>query len=303
MAQFFPQLTKQTLDSMNEGEKRLAQRLAASLEDDCLVWHDIPISKGRYYPDFIILHPSRGLLLLEVKDWKLSTLEKIDKSNVSLWIDNSPTTRKHPLEQARQYIHEVVNRLSRDSTLCQTTGAYKGKLIVPYGRGAVFTKISRKQIKTVIPDDQCENVLPDHLVIYKDEMTGSADAKRFQERLWGMFDYQFGESLTPDQINRIRWYLYPEVRINDASRGDLFDTDEEDPPDRIETMDLQQEQLARSFGEGHRVIHGVAGSGKTLILGCRCLYLTQAMNKPILVLCFNITLSQVKDRYLRHGVR
>ena len=34
-------------------------------------------------------------------------------------------------------------------------------------------------------------------------------------------------------------------------------------------MDLQQEQLARSLGDGHRVIHGVAGSGKTLILGYR----------------------------------
>ncbi len=37
-------------------------------------------------------------------------------------------------------------------------------------------------------------------------------------------------------------------------------------------MDIQQEQLARSLGDGHRVIHGVAGSGKTLILGYRCLH-------------------------------
>ena len=33
-----------------------------------------------------------------------------------------------------------------------------------------------------------------------------------------------------------------------------------------------QEQLARSMGEGHRVIHGVAGSGKTMILGYRAQY-------------------------------
>ena len=38
-------------------------------------------------------------------------------------------------------------------------------------------------------------------------------------------------------------------------------------PDIVRVMDLQQEQLARSMGEGHRVIHGVAGSGKTMILG------------------------------------
>jgi len=55
-------------------------------------------------------------------------------------------------------------------------------------------------------------------------------------------------------------------------------------------MDLQQEQLARSLGEGHRVIHGVAGSGKTMILGYRAEYLAKACtsaSKPILILCFN----------------
>jgi prolyl-tRNA editing enzyme YbaK/EbsC (Cys-tRNA(Pro) deacylase) len=49
-------------------------------------------------------------------------------------------------------------------------------------------------------------------------------------------------------------------------------------------MDLKQEQLARSMGEGHRIIHGVAGSGKTMILGYRINYLAQALQKPILVL-------------------
>ena len=62
-------------------------------------------------------------------------------------------------------------------------------------------------------------------------------------------------------------------------------------PDLLKVMDMQQEQLARSLGEGHRVIHGVAGSGKTLILGYRCLYLAKVLHKPILVLCFNITLA------------
>jgi len=58
----------------------------------------------------------------------------------------------------------------------------------------------------------------------------------------------------------------------------------------MRVMDLQQEQLARSLGDGHRVIHGVAGSGKTMILGYRAEYLAKAhtaASKPILVLCYN----------------
>ncbi|STI82993.1 DNA helicase II [Escherichia coli] len=31
---------------------------------------------------------------------------------------------------------------------------------------------------------------------------------------------------------------------------------------QIKIMDIQQEILARNIGDGHRVIHGVAGSGK-----------------------------------------
>ncbi|MCU7936508.1 MAG: NERD domain-containing protein [Candidatus Thiodiazotropha sp. (ex Dulcina madagascariensis)] len=298
MAEIIPPLNKQTLGRMTAGEKRLARRLAALLEDDYLVWYDIPIGKRRRYPDFIILHPSRGLLFLEVKDWKPSTLKTISKSDVTLLTDSGLVTKPHPLEQARQYAYRVVDQLSRDPLLRQTSAAYKGNLIMPYGWGVVFTHITRKQIDRAIPEAVREALLPDHLMIYQDEMTESAEAEAFQARLWGMFNYQFGGALTLPQIDRIRWHLFPEIRIDDGGQAGLFAEDANDSlnigetlPDIVKIMDIQQEQLARSLGEGHRVIHGVAGSGKTLILGYRCLHLAQALNKPILVLCFNITLA------------
>ncbi|MES9899493.1 MAG: 3'-5' exonuclease [Sedimenticola sp.] len=283
---------------MTSGEKRLARRLQDLLEDDYLVWYDIPIGRKRRYPDFIILHPSRGLLFLEVKDWKRSSIKTISKKDVSLQTNTGLVTKPHPLEQARQYTYAVVDMLSRDPLLRQRSEAYKGNLIMPYGWGVVFTNITRKQIEKAIPEDRREGLLPDHLMIYQDEMTESADAEKFQEQLWGMFNYQFGGALTLPQIDRIRWHLFPEIRIDDTGQADLFGVDEDDSataeralPDIIKIMDIQQEQLARSLGEGHRVIHGVAGSGKTLILGYRCLHLAQALNKPILVLCFNVTLA------------
>ncbi len=282
---------------MTAGEKRVARRLEALLEDDYLVWYDIPVGKKRRYPDFIILHPSRGLLFLEVKDWKSKTLKNITKTDVTLLTNNGLVTKPHPLEQARQYTYSVVTMLSRDPQLCQASKAYRGNLIVPWGWGVVFTNISREQIEKAIPEDNREILLPDHLVMYQDDITDKADAEKFQEQLWGMFHYQFGSTLTLPQIDRIRWHLFPEIRIDDVGQSDLFSDDEAPSmdektlPDIVKIMDVQQEQLARSLGDGHRVIHGVAGSGKTLILGCRCLYLAQATSKPILVLCFNITLA------------
>ncbi len=295
MAEIIPPLNRQTLGRMTAGEKRVARRLRDLLEDDYLVWYDIPIGKQRRYPDFIILHPGRGLLFLEVKDWKPDTLKKISKSDVTLLTNAGLVTRPHPLEQVRQYTYGVIDTLAKDPRLRHASGAYQGNLLMPYGWGVVFTNITRRQIEKAIPDDRRESLLPDHLMIYKDEITESADAETFQERLWGMFNYQFGDTLSLPQIDRIRWHLFPEIRIDDNPTADLFaepeDSVEQTLPDIIKIMDIQQEQLARSLGEGHRVIHGVAGSGKTLILGYRCLHLSQVVNKPILVLCFNITLA------------
>ena len=78
MAEIIPPLNRQTLSRMTSGEKRLARRLESLLENDYLVWYDIPVGRKRRYPDFIILHPLRGLLFLEVKDWKPETLKKIN---------------------------------------------------------------------------------------------------------------------------------------------------------------------------------------------------------------------------------
>jgi Nuclease-related domain. len=76
MAEIIPGLTRQVLSRMTSGEKRFAQRIKELLEDDYLCWYDIPIGRKQRYPDFILLHPGRGLLFLEVKDWKLATIKK-----------------------------------------------------------------------------------------------------------------------------------------------------------------------------------------------------------------------------------
>jgi superfamily I DNA and RNA helicase len=53
-------------------------------------------------------------------------------------------------------------------------------------------------------------------------------------------------------------------------------------------LDQEQEHLAREMGEGHRLIFGVAGSGKTVLLIARARILAQRHpDWKILLLCFN----------------
>ena len=274
------------------GERRFAFRLEHLLEDDYWCFYDIPVGKRRRYPDFIILHPRRGLLFLEVKDWKLKSIQRIDHQSVDLETSGGLQTRANPIEQARQGAYQTIDMLRCDPDLREKRGEYKGNLICPYGYGVVLTNITRKQIQCVAKDDASERVLPGHLLICHDEMREDTNPEAFQERLWGMFNYQFDRALTLPEPDRIRWHLYPEIRIYNL---ELFPPPEAPEsvsvPDIVKVMDLQQEQLARGLGEGHRVIHGVAGSGKTLILGYRSEVLADILAKPILVLCFNITLA------------
>lgn len=301
MAQLIPHLNT-CLSRMTPGEKRLARRLEALLDDDYLCWYDIPVGRKNRYPDFIILHPARGLLFLEVKDWKPENIIKISKHRVELLTNNGKVNASNPIEQVRQCAYQVITMLQSDSQLVAEDGDYKGKLKFPYGYGVVFTHINQSQLMS----PEAMAVLPDHMVLCKDEIPDKGDPEAFQQQLWDMFNYTFNQKLSLPDIERIRWHLFPELRIESTQTDLFFEVEEEDSspeiahivPDLIKVMDLQQEQLARNLGEGHRVIHGVAGSGKTMILGFRAFQLAQTMSKPILVLCFNISLAA----HLRHYV-
>ena len=292
MAVLIPALSTCT-GRMTGGERRLAQRLEQKLEDDYLLWYDVPVGPKQSHPDFVVLHPRRGLLILEVKDWKLSTIQSATPQYFEILPEGQLKVVINPVAQARHCAIQVVNALSRDPQLVQGPGPYEGKLAFPWGYGVVLANITRKQFETSGLDQAIEP----HLVICQDEMTEHVEEEAFQQRLWEMFPHAFRGALSMPQIDRVRWIMFPEMRVQ--TQGSLFnDQDNEaDLPDVMKVMDLQQEQLARSLGDGHRVIHGVAGSGKTMILGYRAEYLAKAQPspKPILVLCFNEPLAVKLD--------
>lgn len=130
---------------MTSGERRLAQRLEDKLDEDYFLWYDVPIGEKRLHPDFIILHPNRGLIVLEVKDWKLDTIRNIAPDRVTILTKGREKQVKHPLEQARNYALTIASKLEEDPFLRQVDGRYQGNLAFPYSYGVVFTNITRKQ--------------------------------------------------------------------------------------------------------------------------------------------------------------
>ncbi|MBA2079080.1 3'-5' exonuclease [Rhodanobacter sp. PCA2] len=282
------------LPRMTGGEKRVSERLEQKLEDDYLLWYDVPIGLKQRQPDFVVFHPRRGLLVLEVKDWKADTIRQADKTQFTLVTERGLAKETNPLLQARAYALEIGVVLERDPALRQPEGSrHAGKLVMPWAWGVVLANITRRQFD----EGELGAVIPAHLVLCRDELYETVDAEAFQERLWAMFPQVFPVALTLPQIDRVRWHLFPEIRVEPGSgQFGLFAAEGKDAraleiPELVKVMDAQQEQLARSLGDEHRVIHGVAGSGKTMILGFRAMQLARAMSRPILVLCYNKTLA------------
>lgn len=300
MAKLIPAFSS-VASKMTAGERRFAQRLESHLEDDYLCWYGVPVGSRALHPDFLILNPRRGLLVLEVKDWKVDTIRSMDRVSATLLIEGRQKQTSNPLEQAKQYAYGVKDLLERDPALVSEPGsAFQGRLAFPWGYGVVLTNISRK----TFTETGLSDVIPPERVICQDEMVEVVEAEAFQRRLWAMFGASFRCLLALPQIERIRWHLFPEVRISQGTFDLGTKAEVSSIPDIVRVMDLQQEQLARSLGEGHRVIHGVAGSGKTMILGYRALHLAKIMTKPVLVLCFNVALAaRLEHMVLEQGLQ
>jgi hypothetical protein len=273
---------------MTRGERRTAERLEDKLDADYLLWYDVPVGPRYQHPDFVVMHPRRGILILEVKDWRLSTLIQANKQTWDIHTDTGPKTVPNPLEQARQYAHQVVDALERDPQLVQPGGRHQGKLAFPWSYGVVLPNITRAQFDKA----ELHHALEPHRVVCQDEMLESVEPEALQSRLWDMFPFLVGGVMSLPQLARVRWIMFPEVRV--PVQGALFEAQaggdaDAELPSLMRVMDLQQEQLARSLGDGHRVIHGVAGSGKTMLLGYRAEHLAKAATdaKPVLILCYN----------------
>ena len=307
MAQF-PQGYRQIEQRCTAGERRVLQQLKQCLDDTHLVWHNAPIGPRARQPDFVVLGPGMGVLLLEVKDWRCSTVVRATRDAVELRTERGPVTDHHPLRQARDYAMELVDLVQRDPALVHDDGPRRGRLVFPYGWGAVLSGMRRSEVAQRPGFDA---VFPPAQTLLRDDLDDSVDPDTFQQRLRGLFTVHYPHTLTAAQRDRIRWHLFPELRLNadpvaadpahTAHTAHAADTEAAPVPDLLQVMDLPQEQIARRLGSGHRVVHGVAGSGKTMVLVLRAQLLAAAATAehPVLVLCYNRALADRLDMLIR----
>ncbi|MBL0385268.1 NERD domain-containing protein [Tumebacillus sp. ITR2] len=280
--------------SATAGERTLFQTLKQDLPEDYLVYFEPEISGKR--PDFVIIGPDLGILVLEVKDYTKNTLYQLNREEWTLHTSGGDVQKvKSPLLQARQYAFHLADQLKKDKDLVQLEGKYHGHLKFPFGFGTVFTRLKQEDF---IRHDLYSLIDP-HLVLCRDEIDLDDEdysQEHLVEKLQGMMPvfYRRSERLSEAEIQAIRYHLFPEVRIS-AEHGEPVRYQDQWllSLHNIKTMDLHQENLAKQLGDKHRLIRGVAGSGKTLILASRARMLAKMHPEwKILVLCYGVPLAR-----------
>jgi hypothetical protein len=288
--------------SATTGERLFFRTLKTYLPDDYIVYFE-PDIQGRR-PDFVIIGPDLGIVVLEVKDYTKNTLFQINHDEWHIVATSGEqAVIKSPMKQARDNMFHVVDTLKKDKSLIQLDGKYKFQLKFPYGHGVVFTRMNSKDFIK----DGLYSVIEPNLSLTRDEI--DPDKEGFSEevlieKILNMFvvPFRLKESLSIEDINAIRYHLFPEVRISAEYKPPVPYQDQlllslHD----IKTMDLHQENLAKQIGDKNRLIRGVAGSGKTIILASRAKMLSkQNPDWKILILCYNISLSNAIQQMIHH---
>ena len=108
-------------------------------------------------------------------------------------------------------------------------------------------------------------------------------------------------TLTEQQVQKARSAVNPSIIIGKTGKqGRLaFRPPELSSEEILRVLDRRQERVAEHLGWGYRMIRGVAGSGKTLVLIHRARHLARRFPQwRILVLCFNKALSLELQRQI-----
>jgi hypothetical protein len=268
------------------GEGRVFAALQR-LDDDCIVYYE-PIVRARH-PDFLVLIPDLGLLVIEVKGWWPNSVHRANMNEVTVLERGREQIYPHPVRQARDYMNRLRDECRENPCALQLmncVGHHAGRFIFPFGHVAVLSNITRAQLNEA-ERNGLANLFTADRTITRDELDiwATLDGVRLKTELARRFDPTWNfPRLTPTQIDVLRSIIHPEVRI--AARQHEFKYHPTQDLD-LKVLDLRQERHARSIGDGHRVVYGLAGSGKTVILIARAKLLAEDREKRILVLCFN----------------
>lgn len=288
------------LYGVSKGEQKLFSILQ-KLPDSYIVYHENNCTG--LYPDFTIIAPDLGLMVIEVKGWYPKYILGGDSQKIYVKQDGKEQYQKHPVRQARDYMIALLKLCQKHPevhSLLNPEGERKNHFIFPFGHFAILSNVTATQL-TEHPAGDLTAIFPPEKVVPRDVFLSWEDESVTTEKLVKIVRSFFNpiwkfNPLTEEQIDTLRGIIHPEIRIpikpTAIAQKSISKPILKAKQYSLKQLDLKQEENARSIGKGHRLIYGVAGSGKTIILISRAKLVSSKYPKAqILLLCYNVVLA------------
>lgn len=214
-----------------DGERYLYEFFAKTLPEYFHVWHNIIEPRTQKEIDMVLLHPKYGVWVIEVKDWLINQLRRIDPETCRLQMNGQEVEQRNPIRQARENHYPVRNLLADEPLLMHGKGRFEGNLLFPVHHVVVFSNMSKAEMEA----RDIYGMFPEHQIITSDVIRNpKMDAIELENLLIEKRSPRFLNhlGLTKAQIAAINRLLNPSVELT----GDEVD----DSPDEWIAPELPQ---------------------------------------------------------------
>lgn len=258
------------IEGMNTSEKYIFNKLKQLyLSESYIAYLYLEPKIKNLTPDFILIDPVRGVVIIEVKAWSIDFIDTLNQKEL---ISIKGDVLENPLYKARRYFNTLQGVFRFKEELLTQQGTLKIKL----HSLIAFTNMKQEEAKKGEIDTFFEHYPA--RVLYKEALS--------KLTLDELFDNEI-EAIPSELIDTIRVAIFPEVKITHASsnpKNRFLD-------EKILALDIEQERFAKSFPLGHYIITGIPGSGKTVALLSRAIYLAKLHPEwSILIMTYNKSL-------------
>lgn len=276
-----------------QGEKQFLEVLR-KLPGEFKGWIELPVGNSSY--DFVILHPELGLFFLEVKDYRTIVRSDVDQIRIKR-TDGSEYSDINPVRELREKAEKKVDQLRMRWELQDS----KGRLIVPWTYGVAFPNLPAKALQLHEALSRYTEDRP--CVIAKGDMQSPGQMFALLKRM--AFQFKGFQGLNDRQLKAIQAALHKEVVVVDEGEElSIADSEQQDAALRGIFEELRTETSREGDKAAARyrlrLVRGVAGSGKTFVLGLRACHLHRLYpDWEILVLTRNYLLANNLRRRLQ----
>jgi hypothetical protein len=253
-----------------DAQGKVLAALVTALPPEDLVYANTLLTDKQ--PTFIVIGPGLGVLLLEVHDWRSEAIGRVTTTDVEVR-QASGGLVKYSLAQLYLTQQAVVEALRAHPALTSDGGQPRYRI----GQALVLPWLSRQDLERPrVGGTTLVEALGSHGCL-----TGEDLDEGLAERLRALAPADAPAATT--DIDAVRAALYPALQVRWGNR--------------LVVLDPEQDRLVRLPDQGHHVVEGPAGCGKTLTLVARARYLRERHPAwRMLVLTFN----RIAADLLRH---